>query len=119
MNNIVMQPSEMQYVTDAQGNRVGVVLGLEAYEQLIRPEPDKELLLNMSHAELEALAQSRLAISEQRRLDELLARNTAHSLSNSEQAELDHLLEQIDQLNILKTRARYTLHHDALLTTTG
>jgi hypothetical protein len=38
-------------------------------------------------------------------------------LSTEEIAELDHLLEQIDRLNILKTRARYTLHHQAALAT--
>jgi ribosome assembly protein YihI (activator of Der GTPase) len=57
------------------------------------------------------LAESLLAPSAQTRLDELLARNAESQLSSNEQSELDRLLERIDNLTILKTRARYTLHH--------
>jgi hypothetical protein len=72
---------------------------------------DPELLVGLSDGELEALAESLLAPSAQSRLDELLVRNAESRLSPNEQAELDRLLERIDQLNVLKTRARYTLHH--------
>ena len=72
---------------------------------------DPELLVGLSDGELEALAESLLAPSAQARLDELLTRNAESHLSAKDKAELDRLLERIDQLTLLKTRARYTLHH--------
>lgn len=72
---------------------------------------DPELLVGLSDGELEALAESLLAPSAQARLDELLTRNAESQLSARDNAELDRLLERIDQLTLLKTRARYTLHH--------
>lgn len=72
---------------------------------------DSELLVGLSDGELEALAESMLAPIAQARLNELLARNTEHQLSAAENAELDRLLDRIDQLTLLKTRARYTLDH--------
>ena len=72
---------------------------------------DPELLVGLSGGELEALAESLLSSTAQVRLDELLARNAENRISAKEQAELDRLLERIDQLTVLKTRARYTLHH--------
>jgi len=100
----------LRYVTDEQGQRVGVLLDLNEYEQLANKViSDPDLLIGLSQAELEALADIKLAPSAQARLDELLSRNTDTQLSQEENAELDHLLEQVDQLNILKTRARYTL----------
>lgn len=70
---------------------------------------DSELLVGLSDEELEALADGMLAPSAQARLDELMARNAVGAASNDEQRELDGLLARIDQLTILKTRARYTL----------
>ena len=70
---------------------------------------DTELLVGLSDGELEALSESLLASSAQSRLDELLARNAENSLSGKDEAELNHLLERVDQLTLLKTRARYTL----------
>ena len=72
---------------------------------------EPELLVGVSDGELEALAESLLVPSAQARLDDLLARNTDSQLSGMEQAELDRLLERVDQLTVLKTRARYTLQH--------
>lgn len=68
-----------------------------------------EALVGLSDDELEALADSVLAPSAQARLDELLGRNAHGQLGAKEQAELDRLLSRVDQLTILKTRARYTL----------
>lgn len=68
-----------------------------------------ELLTGLSVDELEALADSLLAPAAQARVDELLAHKNEGRLSSIEQSELDKLLRQIDQLTILKTRARYTL----------
>jgi hypothetical protein len=70
---------------------------------------DSELLVGLSEEELEALADSILGPSAQARLDELLERNAAGGLSAADQSELDRLLSRVDQLTILKTRARYTL----------
>ena len=71
---------------------------------------DAELLHSLSDGELDALAESLLAPAAQFRLDELLARNAEKLLSNEEEAELNRFLERVDQLTVLKTRARYTLN---------
>ncbi len=72
-----------------------------------------ELLTSLSDAELEALANSSLAPASQDRLDELLAQNAENELDESGQAELECLLARVDQLTIVKTRARYTLRQQA------
>jgi hypothetical protein len=73
---------------------------------------DSELLVGLSVEELEALADGLLAPAAQARLDELLARRKEKPLSAAEERELDSLLQRVDQLTILKTRARYTLHQE-------
>ena len=99
---------QVRYVTNEQGERVGVLLDLEAYHRLTNPLAlDAECLTDLSQAELKALAESMLAPAAQARLDELLAWNAENQLSADEVAELDRLLAQVDQLTILKTRARY------------
>ena len=101
----------LRYVTNEQGERVGVLLDLEEFRRLTKsPTQDAELLVGLNQAELEALAQSMLAPTTQSRLDQLLAQNAEAQLSPEQSAELDSLLAQVDQLNILKTRARYSLH---------
>jgi hypothetical protein len=72
-----------------------------------------DLLVGLSDDELEALADSMLSPSAQGRLDELLDQNAEGRLSALEQQELDRLLDRVDQLSILKTRARLTLGHKA------
>jgi hypothetical protein len=72
-----------------------------------------ELLVGLSHDELEALADSLLAPSAQSRMDDLLERNAENRLGADEHLELDRLLKRVDQLTILKTRARYTLRQQA------
>lgn len=99
----------LQYVTDEQGQPVGVLLDIEEYHRLTsQSTPDPDLLVGLSKAELQALAESELAPSAQVRLNNLLTRSKNGPLSSSESAELDRLLEQIDQLTVLKTRAKYT-----------
>jgi hypothetical protein len=73
---------------------------------------DAELLVGLSVEELDALADGLLAPAAQTRLDDLLARQKEKLLSADEQRALDGLLQQVDQLTILKTRARYTLMQD-------
>ena len=74
---------------------------------------DSDLLVGLSQEELEALADSMLVPSAQSRLDELLEQNARGLLGNDEQLELDRLLARVDQLTILKTRAKYTLRQQA------
>ena len=101
---------ELQYITNEHGKQVGVLLDMALYHQLIAGRPlDPELLSDLNHEELEALANSRLAPNTQTQLNALLAQQKQANLSTSEEEELDRLLAQIDQLTILKTRARYTL----------
>lgn len=102
----------VQYVTNQQGERVGVLLDLETYHQLTNSvATDAELLEGLSSDELKALADSMLAATSQAQLDELLNRNSQNQLTANEIILLDHLIAQVDQLNIIKTRARYTLKH--------
>ena len=74
---------------------------------------DPELLVGLTEEELEALADGLLSPSAQGRLNSLLERNAEGALAGAERAELDRLLEQVDQLTILKTRARFTLKRHA------
>jgi hypothetical protein len=46
---------------------------------------------------------------QQERLSDLLQHNREEGLSTDEQRELDRLLERVDQMNVLKARAMYTL----------
>lgn len=100
----------IQYITDEQGSQIGVILNMDDYRRLTRnAKADPELLTELSFSELHALADSQLTSAEQERLDILLARNNRNELTDDETVELDRLIQQIDQLNLLKTRARYTL----------
>jgi hypothetical protein len=101
---------QIRYVTNELGERIGVLLDLEAYNRLTKPLAlDTECLIGLSQAELQALAGSTLAPAAQTYLNDLLARNAETPLSADEIVELDRQLVQVDQLTILKTRARYTL----------
>jgi hypothetical protein len=100
----------IQYVTNQQGERVGVLLDLETYHRLVNTATsDEELLTDLSFEELQALANSQLATAEQAQLGELLAQNVAGQLSVDATERLDRLLARVDNLNVLKTRAKYTL----------
>jgi hypothetical protein len=99
-----------RFITDDQGQRVGVLLDLATYEALLRSRSqDTELLQDLSAAELAALAGSKLTPDVQGRLNELLAKQADGVLSEDEAQVLEKLLEQVDHLNILKARAHYTL----------
>ena len=100
----------LRYVTDEDGQPVAVLLDLDEYRRLQNQSaPDSDLLTGLSSAELQALSESILAPALQGQLNDLLARNTDQHLSTEEAAELDRLLDQVDQLTILKTRAKLTL----------
>lgn len=98
----------LQYITNQQGEKVGVVLDITTYNRLTS-NTDPDLLQGLSIPELEALAESKLTTDSQQQLSDMLALNSENILSNNELATLDQLLLKVDQLNILKTRARYTL----------
>jgi hypothetical protein len=101
---------QVQYITTEQGKQVGVLLDMAAYHRLLGTAvDDPDLLVALSQEELEALATSKLAPELQAQLDELLQAQQERPLSAEEEAQLDRLLAQVDQLTILKSRARYTL----------
>lgn len=100
---------DVQYVTDESGQRVAVLLDLATYQQLTASNNDPELLTGLSRPELSALAESALSLETQAHLTDLLERNTEGQLSTNELTDLDQLLAQVDNLNILKARACYTL----------
>ena len=105
-----VQSKPVQYVTNEQGERVGVLLDLNTYSRLANPLGlDRECLVGLSVDELNALASCKLAMTDQARLDDLVTRNAESLLYADEIAELDDLLAKADQLTLLKTRARYTL----------
>lgn len=101
----------VQYVTTEQGKQVGVLLDIATDQRLLASaSEDPELLTGLSQEELEAMAHSKLAPEMQAQLDELLANQQERVSSADEEAPLDRLLAQVDQLTTLKTRARFTLN---------
>ncbi len=70
---------------------------------------DPDLLIGLSHDELSALADSILSPDSQDRLDDLLSRNAEEGLSETERVILDQLISQVNHLNSIKAKARYTL----------
>ncbi|MCD8489203.1 MAG: hypothetical protein LRZ84_21300 [Desertifilum sp.] len=103
---------QVRYITNEQGERVGVLLDLETYQRLVNASVlDEECLIGLSQDELQALADIMLAPAAQSQLENLLARNAESQLSAEDMANLDRLLAQVDRLTILKTRAKYTLHY--------
>jgi hypothetical protein len=69
-----------------------------------------EPLRGMSTAELSALAEAVVAPGKQASLQALLEKNRLGALDPAEEAVLDELLTQVDQVGLLKARAQYTLH---------
>jgi hypothetical protein len=66
-------------------------------------------LRGMSLAELQVLAEAVIAPAHQKALARLLEKNRIASLAPEEEAALDELLAQADQIGLLKARAQYTL----------
>jgi hypothetical protein len=102
---------EIQYVTNIQGDRVGVLLTVEAYQRFQQQcqIEDPKLLLNLSLEELQVLADCKLVPEEQAQIDQTLERNALRQLSDSEVARLDTVLKKVEYLNRLRSRAKYTL----------
>ena len=70
---------------------------------------ETSILPNVSLSALKALATASLAPPDQSLLSDLLSRNSEGKLSDPESKQLDLRIEQIDELNLLKARAVYTL----------
>ena len=73
---------------------------------------EADLLTNISASGLRALANIALAPSLQSRLNDLLFRQSSDELSSDESKELDSLIGQVEELNLLKARAEYTLRQN-------
>lgn len=100
---------DVRYVTDELGERVAVLLDLATYQRLMATHNDPELLTGLNHEELVVLAESALSIDAQSQLHNLLSQNAEGELVAEDLATLNQLLARVDDLNLLKARARYTL----------
>jgi hypothetical protein len=101
-----------QFLTNEEGQRVGVVLDMATYEALIQSQlKDTSFLRDLSKEQLEALASSQLTSNAQEDLYKLIEKKKERELSLEEAKQLDNFLKQIDQLALLKARAMYTLQH--------
>jgi hypothetical protein len=92
----------------------GILFGILSVSKVFwgkRMLNETKLLPNVSVAGLKALASGMLAPQAQSHLDDLLARNSEGKLTEQETKKLDALIEQIDELNLLKARAAFTLQH--------
>jgi hypothetical protein len=81
---------------------LGQELGIQA--------DDQRCLTGLSLKELRALSECRLTGMDQDRMADLLDRNSNGQISIEEKLELEALVDQADQLSLLKTRAQYTLY---------
>ncbi len=103
--------SAPQYIINESGERTSVVLPLADYQHLLEVQQrDPDLLTSLSLSELLALVNCAVVPTAQKRLTALLEKTARATLQSDETEELDSLLEQVDQLNILKARAQYTLN---------
>lgn len=106
----ILAEMPVEYLVKEDGQRTGVVLRWEDYRALLAfVVDDPDMLPGFDQQTLSALAEGMLAPRFQERLDELLALNESGKLDASDQEELDQLLDRIDQINLVKTRAAYTL----------
>lgn len=71
---------------------------------------DLNLLTGLSKSDLETLANINVSPEFQTKLSNLLAKNQESKISQSELAELDEMLAEVDQLTLLKAQAMYALH---------
>ncbi|WP_052050198.1 hypothetical protein [Leptolyngbya sp. KIOST-1] len=69
------------------------------------------MLTGLSNDELVALAESALSLDAQSQLHDLLSRNAEGELLAEDLAMLDRLLARVDDRNLLKARASYTLDY--------
>lgn len=88
--------TQVRYLINEQGERVGVLLDLDAYNRLTNSLAlEGECLSGLSQPALAVLAESMLAPAAQALLDELLALHTQIQLSADEITKIDRLLAQV------------------------
>jgi hypothetical protein len=100
-------PTKPHDLTQTLLNKLQILL-IQRQQQLLDGLEDEDLLTNISPPELQALANISLAPAPQAQLSDLPARNADGKVSPEEIVVLDRLL---DQLNLLKARAKYTLQY--------
>jgi hypothetical protein len=99
-----------RFITDPNGKRTEVILDLESYQTFLQSQMlGENLLVGVSETELRALAKGKLATDEQEWLSSLIQREKAGEFSPEETQELDTILGDLDQLDLLKAKALYTL----------
>lgn len=74
------------------------------------PEDQRlEPIIGLTYTELRALADAVVAADRQERLQQLLTDNRTRSLTPEEDTTLNDLLDEADQVALLKARALYTI----------
>lgn len=73
------------------------------------PQPTLSPLRGMTESELRALAEAVVAPDRQQQMQSLLVANRTGALNPEEEATLDNLIDEVDQVALLKARAMYTL----------
>ena len=74
------------------------------------PAPVAQVVVSgMNESELKALAEAVVSPERQQHIQALLAANREGALSAEQEAALDNLLDEVDQVALLKARALYTL----------
>jgi hypothetical protein len=101
--------AEPRFVTTAQGT-VEVIMDEQTYEALVSSNsPDPLLLRDLTLEQLKALAEGKLTTDTQAQLNGLIQKEKTGKATAEESAILDKLLHQLDQLDMLKAKAFYTL----------
>jgi hypothetical protein len=101
--------AEPRFVTTAQG-RVEVIMDEQTYQALLGSNsPDPLLLRELTLEQLKALAEGKLTTDTQAQLNGLIQKEKAGKATAEESVTLDKLLHQLDQLDMLKAKAFYTL----------
>lgn len=70
---------------------------------------DSLILKGLSDHELYTLTQMMIPDTQQNRLDQLSHKNQAGKLARDEGREIEELLDEVQQISIIKTKAMYTL----------
>jgi hypothetical protein len=101
--------AEPRFVTTPQGT-VEVILDEQTYETLITShKPDPLLLRDLTLEQLKALAEGKLTTDVQTQMSRLIQKEKTGQATLEESATLSKLLHQLDQLDMLKAKAFYTL----------
>ncbi len=102
---------EPRFLTNDRGEPVEVILDLDTYKKLVESRvQDPKILRDLSREQLKALAEGHLTTERETMVHDLLEKKKTSALDLAESELLSSLLEQVDQLALLKARAMYTLH---------